>query len=166
MNNLCADKKGRADFKYISLFALCFLIFGFFSAILTVESASYSGLTKPPLSPPPALFAIVWSILYVLIGGVTGAVYSFAGECYDENVKAGLTYAILGFIVNLLWYPLFFGRGELTAALVDIIVLLALNTACIISYYRIKPLYGYLLIPYEIWLAFATYLNLGFIIVN
>ncbi len=165
-NSIKKDNGEKGSLIYTTVFALCFLILGFFSAILTGDSNAYAGLNKPPLSPPPELFAVVWSILYIIIGGVNGSVYFLNDPLKEENRKNGLVFAFIGFLINLLWYPIFFGRGEFVAALVDIIVIFILNLICIIEYRKIKPLYAYLLIPYAVWLAFATYLNLGVIILN
>lgn len=167
MNNLI-KKEGeeKGSLIYTTVFALCFLILGFFSAILTGNTNAYAGLNKPPLSPPPELFAVVWSILYIVIGGVNGSVYFLNDPLKEENRKNGLVFAFIGFLLNLLWSPIFFGRGEFVAALVDVIAIFILNLICIIEYRKIKPLYAYLLIPYAVWLAFATYLNLGVIILN
>ncbi len=167
MNNSIEKGNGeRGSLIYITIFALCFLLLGFLSAILTGDSNAYAGLNKPPLSPPPELFAVVWSILYVIIGGVNGSVYFMNDPLKEENRKNGLVFAFIGFLLNLLWYPIFFGRGEFVAALVDVIVIFVLNLICIIEYRKIKPIYAYLLIPYAVWLAFASYLNLGVIILN
>ncbi len=167
MNNVNdKEKSEKGSIIYTTVFALCFLILGFFSAILTGDSNAYAGLNKPPLSPPPELFAVVWSILYIVIGGVNGSVYFLNDPLKEENRKNGLIFAFIGFLLNLLWYPIFFGRGEFIASLVDVIFIFVLNLICIIEYRKIKPIYSYLLIPYAIWLAFATYLNLGVILLN
>ena len=164
-NNNVTDS-GTSAARYVFLFALCFLLFGFFSAILVGDPISYSELDSPPLSPPPQLFAIVWSVLYIIVGGVTGAVFANNIKELNEERRFGLTLSFLGFILNLLWYPLFFGRGELTAALVDVAVILIFNIVCTVGFYKIKKAYGLLLVPYSLWLAFAFYLNLGYIILN
>lgn len=167
MNN-SVEKRNveKGSLLYTTIFALCFLILGFFSAILTGNTNAYAGLNKPPLSPPPELFAVVWSILYIIIGGVNGSVYFLNDPLREENRKNGLVFAFIGFVLNLLWSPIFFGRGEFVAALVDVIAIFILNLICIIEFRKIKHIYGYLLIPYALWLAFAAYLNLGVIILN
>ena len=164
MNN--RNKKGSSDIKYITLFALCFLLLGFYSALITGDTSLYGQLNNPPLSPPPQVFAIVWSVLYVLIGGVVGAVYSYNGEYNPNDKKDGLLWAYIGFLFNLLWYPLYFGNGQLLPAAIDIVVILLLNFVTFKYFYRIKPIFAYLLIPYIIWLLFALYLNIGTVILN
>lgn len=164
MNN--CKNNNQSTGKYVFLFAVCFLLLGFFSALMTGDPVSYSMLNSPPFSPPPQLFAIVWSILYVFIGGITGAVFGDVNNEMPEERKYGLTLSFFGFILNLMWYPLFFGRGELVASLIDIGVIFVLNLFCLLNFYKIKKLYGILLIPYAVWLAFAFYLNLGYIILN
>ena len=160
------NEKGRSDIKYITLFALCFLLLGFYSALITGDTALYGQLNNPPLSPPPETFAIVWSILYVLIGGVFGAVYSYNGEYNQSDKQDGLTWSAIGFLFNLLWYPLYFGNGQLLPAAIDIGVILLLSFVAFKYFYRIKPIFAYLLIPYIIWLLFALYLNRGTVILN
>ncbi|MBR5322825.1 MAG: tryptophan-rich sensory protein [Clostridia bacterium] len=166
MNTLTEKNTEKWNLIYTVIFALSFLIFGFFSAILTGSSNAYIGLNKPTFSPPPELFAVVWSLLYVIIGWVNGSVYFLNNPIYEDNRRKGFVFAVIGFILNLLWYPLFFGRGEFVASFIDIIAIFLLDVICIIEYRRIKPIYGNLLIPYAIWLAFAAYLNLGVIILN
>ncbi len=165
-NNIMQNTKEKSNIKYVTIFALTALLLGFFSALLTGDSSLLGVVNQPPLSPPPIVFGIVWSILYILIGGIFGAAYSYEGEINSTDRRDGLWFASIGFIFNLLWYPLFFGKGQFLASLIDIAVILILNIIVAIRFYRIKPIYGYLLILYIVWLAFALYLNLGIIILN
>jgi len=165
-NNLKTETNDNLNIKYITLFAISFLVLGFFSAVLAGDTSLYGELVRPPLSPPPIVFGIVWSILYVIIGGVTGAVYSFDGEYDPKDRENALWFMCLGFVFNLLWSPLYFGKGQLLAALIDIAVMFVLTLEAYKNINRIKKLYAYLLIPYLVWLLFAFYLNLGTIILN
>lgn len=165
-NNNGIKNSSTNSLRYILLFALCFLLFGFFSALMTDDAVSLAMLNRPPFAPPPQLFAVAWSILYVIIGSVTGAVFAENNsELYEER-EYGLSLSCFGFMLNLMWYPLFFGSGELLAALIDIGVIFILNLVCLLNFYKIKKAYGLLLIPYSLWLAFAFYLNFGYILLN
>ncbi len=62
-------------------------------------------------------------------------------------------------MANALWTPLFFGAGQLGWALVDIVVLNLLLTATIVTFWRIDRPPGWLLVPYLLWVDFATALN-------
>jgi len=164
--NSITERKNDSNIRYITLFALSFLLLGFYSAVLTGDATLYGMLNSPPLSPPPIVFGIVWSVLYLIIGGVTGAVFTFDGEYNKSNRENALWFICLGFLFNLLWYPLYFGRGQLFAALVDIVIIFILTLEAYYNIKRIKKVYAYLLIPYLAWLLFAFYLNLGTIVLN
>ncbi len=160
------NENGIGDVKFITLGALSFLLLGFFSAILTGGTELYGSLNSPPLSPPPIVFSVVWSILYVLIGGTVGAVYSYKGETNEQDRKNGVVLAILALVFNLLWSPLYFGRGQLLAALIDLVMITILTVTYAKYFYKVKKLFGYLTIPYIVWLLFALYLNVGVVILN
>ncbi len=165
-NMIKKNEKASSDIKYITLGALTVLLLGFFTALLTGDSSLYGNLKMPPLSPPPILFSIVWSILYVLIGGTIGGVYSYNDESVSEEKKNGLLLAVISLVFNLLWFPLFFGKGQLLAALVDLIAIILFTVLYAKYFYKIKPIFAYLTIPYILWLLFAFYLNLGVVILN
>ena len=82
--NSISERKNNSNIRYITLFALSFLLLGFYSAVLTGGASLYGMLNSPPLSPPPIVFGIVWSVLYLIIGGVTGSVFSYDGV-YDKS---------------------------------------------------------------------------------
>ena len=63
-------------------------------------------------------------------------------------------------------FALFFSFNLLTFSFIWILLLIALVVVMIVSFYRISPLAALLQIPYLIWLLFAAYLNLGFVILN
>jgi len=160
------NDKGTGDLKFITLGGLTFLLLGFFSAILTGGTELYGTLNMPPLSPPPVVFSVVWSILYVLIGGTFGAVYSYTGDVNGQDRRNGLVLSVLSLVFNLLWTPLYFGKGQLLAALIDLVMITILTVTYAKYFYKVKKLYGYLTIPYIAWLLFALYLNIGVVILN
>ena len=124
---------------------------------------SYSNFIKPPLSPPGWLFGIVWPILYLLMGIAAYIIYQTPQT--PERKKATTLYWTQLF-VNFLW-PIIFFRFEwywisvLVILLLDVLVLM---TA--MRFYMQKKVAGYLMIPYLLWLLFATYLNIGVAILN
>ena len=129
--------------------------------LLTRGGEMYDTLIKPPLSPPPFLFGIVWSILYILMAVSITLVISKSG---GETSASKIYY--LQLLVNFIWPVLFFSFGLLTFSFIWILLLTALVAVMIVSFYRISPLAALLQIPYLIWLLFAAYLNLGFVILN
>jgi len=66
---------------------------------------------------------------------------------------------IIQLALNTLWSILFFGLHSPGAAVIEIVFLEAAIIACIVLFYKIKPVAAYLMLPYALWVAFASYLN-------
>jgi tryptophan-rich sensory protein len=73
--------------------------------------------------------------------------------------KSALTLFLVQLVLNALWSWLFFGWHHGGLAFVDILLLWALIVATLISFWRINPLAGALLVPYLLWVSFASALN-------
>ncbi|MHA7864276.1 TspO/MBR family protein [Flagellimonas marinaquae] len=144
---------------YITISVLVCLAIGFLSSIATQSSVNdwYLTLDKPSFTPPNYLFAPVWTALYIMMGVAAGIVWS---KGYHHIwVKTALYHFIFQLLLNALWSIVFFG---LKNPLGGMIVILALLTMIIltIKWFRVisKPA-AYLLIPYVLWVAFASALN-------
>lgn len=137
------------------------VILGGIVGLLISKSMDYNTLEKPPLSPPGFIFGIVWTILYILMG-LSYGLLSTRG-LVDKKEKC-IYYTQL--IVNLIWPILFFVFKARLISCLWIILLLILIIYMIITFYKKHRLAAYLQIPYLIWTAFATYLNIGIYILN
>ena len=136
---------------------------GGLSALLTMGSMDiYKYLDKPPLAPPSILFPIVWTILFILMGISSYLIY----ESDSKNKQKALLIYGIQLLVNFTWPIFFFVLNYRLIALFIIITLLILIIIMIIKFYNINKLAAYLQIPYLLWVAFATYLNFGFYILN
>lgn len=125
----------------------------------------YAELNSPPLAPPGWVFPVVWTILYVLMGLALYEVRMARGGNRIEKTRG---YKLFGLQLafNFLWTILFFRFGlyGFSAIWLGImIVLIALNT---LSFARIVPKAGAMLLPYLLWSLFALYLNIGVFILN
>ena len=139
------------------------LSIGGLSALFTMGSMDiYKYLDKPPLAPPSIVFPIVWTILFTLMGISSYLIY----KSNDENKQKALLIYSLQLLVNFAWPIFFFVLNYRLIALFIIITLLILIIIMIIKFYNINKLSAYLQIPYLFWVAFATYLNFGFYILN
>lgn len=126
------------------------------------KPAWYYSLLKPPFAPPDWIFQPVWLILYFTI--LTAILlYIFKPA---ENKRNGYIYFILQLIFNLLWIPIFFYMQNIILALVVIIFLDIFVFLTIKKFYSVSKLSGLIFIPYFIWILFATYLNMGYLILN
>ena len=126
------------------------------------KSVWYYNLTKPPLAPPDWIFPPVWSTLYFSML-VALLLYLFKPS---QNKKSGYIYFIAQLILNLLWTPTFFYLQNIVLALIVIILLDIFVILTIKSFYKVSKISGVILIPYLIWILFATYLNLGYLILK
>jgi tryptophan-rich sensory protein len=143
----------------------------------------YKNLKKPEYNPPNYVFGIVWPILYLLIGGI----YSYAlydSKCIPDNLsKCGtivyykdLQYWIiptLALIFNFLYVPVFFGENGLYNGFVIIILSLIFAVLTLIqfivqtNYYEYTRVFAIIaLVPYILWLSFASYLSYNIYILN
>ena len=123
----------------------------------------YTSLIKPPLSPSGWLFGVVWPVLYLLMGIAAYLIYQAPQT--PECKKATAFYWIQLF-VNFLWPIVFFRFEWYWIAVVIIILLDILVSITARLFYKINKAAGYLMIPYLIWILFATCLNIGIAILN
>ena len=126
-------------------------------AMATIQAKSfYSRLAQPPWAPPPGIFGPVWTVLYALMGIAAWLVWRSGG--FRPNRKA-LTVFLLQLAFNALWSWLFFAWHRGAWALADVLVLWILIVAALVSFWRVRPVAGALLIPYLLWVSFASALN-------
>lgn len=141
---------------------LVVLVLGAAGGFLTAASIPgwYAGLAKPPGTPPNAVFGPVWSVLYLMMG------LSFARIWHLATPGPAKRRALLLFaaqlILNLAWTPLFFGAHLLGTSLVEIVALWILILLTLTSFRRLDAVAGWMLLPYLLWVGYATYLNAGF----
>lgn len=124
-------------------------------AAASVDAPSfYAQLSKPTWAPPAGVFGPVWTVLYALMGVAAWLVWRSPGP---RSAALTLFGAQLG--ANALWSWLFFAwhRGALAA--VEILVLLALIVAMIVAFWRISRLAALLMVPYLLWVSFASVLT-------
>lgn len=144
---------------------VCFLV-AFIGSVFTLSSIStwYAVLNKPFFSPPNWIFGPVWTILYFMMGVSLHIVWSknLKGKKKDEAIKI----FIFQLIINLLWSLVFFGFHQPLLAFITIIVLWFSIFKTIKSFYEISKVSAYLLIPYILWVSFASILNLAIVALN
>lgn len=124
-------------------------------AVASVDAPSfYAQLNKPSWAPPAGVFGPVWTVLYALMGVAAWLVWRSSGP-----KRAALTLFGAQLAANALWSWLFFAwhRGALAA--VEILVLLALIVAMIVAFWRISRLAALLMVPYLLWVSFASVLT-------
>lgn len=138
---------------------------GFLSGLLTREGMElYKAVVrKPPLSPPAAVFPVVWIILYVLMGIGGARVYMSAPSA--ERTR-GLRLYAAQLIFNFVWSLLFFGAEAYGFALLWLVVLWGLILWMLLTFRRVDRPAALLQLPYLVWVLFAGYLNAGVWLLN
>lgn len=118
--------------------------------------AWYAALAKPDWTPPNWLFAPVWTALYVAIATSGWLVWR-----RTPRVGAPLALWAAQLVLNAAWSWLFFGLHRPGLAVADIVVLLAAIAGFIVASRRVSPAAAALFVPYLLWVAFATALNVA-----
>lgn len=139
----------------------CWLVISFITAgtgaIASVSAAAFYGqLVQPDWAPPASVFGPVWTTLYVLMGIAAWMIWRQGG--FSAN-RPALVLFLVQLAVNAVWSWLFFVWHLGAVAFFDIIVLWLLIVATIVSFWRVSPLAGAILIPYWLWVSFAAVLN-------
>ncbi len=146
-------------------FILLPLAVGYLSSFLSFNSAGrvYEVLKLPSFSPPSWVFAPVWTILYILMGLAAFLIWKKREE---KEVNLALAVYFSQLVLNFFWSLFYFGQGARFLAFLDIILLLLMIAFNIILFSRIRKISAYLLVPYLLWVAFASVLNYSTWILN
>lgn len=159
--------EGNLQMKNLSVKNITILLFSVFicqlagvvGSFFTVRAIPtwYAALNKPSFNPPNWLFAPVWTILYAMMGISLYLVIKIGYE--KKEVRIALMIFGIQLILNALWSILFFGIRSPLFAFVEIIILWLAILMTIIRFYPLSSLAAILLIPYLLWVSFASVLN-------
>lgn len=126
-------------------------------AVASIQAKSFYGqLAQPAWAPPSWLFGPVWTVLYALMAAAAWLVWRSRGF-RANRIALSLFLAQLG--LNALWSWFFFAWHRGALAFADIVLLWLFIVATLVSFWRVRPLAGALLIPYLLWVSFASVLN-------
>ncbi len=121
----------------------------------------FDSINKPPLTPPRIVFPIAWTILYLLMGIAS----YLALDDFKQN-KNGFIFYLAQLVFNFFWSIIFFNYKQYLLAYIWIILLWALIVLTFVYFYKQNKTAGILLIPYILWVTFASYLNLAIYLLN
>ena len=123
----------------------------------TGNSAWYRSLKKPAFNPPPYLFGPVWTALYAMMGVSAFLVWRKRKD--SAAARPALAFFALQLALNAIWTPVFFGLKSVGGALAVILALWAAIVVTIDRFRRVSVVAAVLLIPYLLWVSFASVLN-------
>ena len=142
------------------------LMVGGLSGLVTAQGVRdwYPTLIKPSFNPPSWVFGPVWTVLYLMMGIAAFLVWQ---KGWDSGaVKVALALFAIQLILNGLWSILFFGIRSPGLAFAEILLLWISIGATVVLFWRVSPVAGMLLLPYEAWVTFAAVLNGSIWILN
>lgn len=125
---------------------------------LFAPDAWFSALLKPTWNPPSWVFAPVWTVLYTTMAVALWLVRR-EPESEDRLRNRAMVLFTIQFALNMVWTPLFFGLHSAGLAFVAICLLWIALLSTMLAFGRLRPLAGYLLLPYLLWVSFALVLN-------
>ncbi|MBI2445503.1 tryptophan-rich sensory protein [Candidatus Micrarchaeota archaeon] len=134
---------------------------GAIGAIATFSSIStwYVPLVKPDFAPPNWVFGPAWTLLYLLMGVALYLVWMQGWQ--KPAVRNAVAVFGVQLLLNGLWSFLFFGLHSPLLALLDIVLLLAAIVWTMKAFWGVSRMAAYLLVPYLLWVVFATALNVA-----
>ena len=134
---------------------------GFFTV---PEIASwYVTLNKPSFNPPNYLFGPVWTLLYIFMGI---SLYLVWKQPPSLQRKKAITIFVIQFAINISWSFIFFNQHQILLALVDIMAMWLFIIFTIIAFGKLNKTAAWLLVPYLLWVSFATILNSAIWVLN
>ena len=135
---------------------------GSYFTFMSVETW-YQTLNKPSFNPPDWVFGPVWTILYIMMGTSIWMVW----KSEDNKIRSlAVKLFWLQLFFNVFWTYLFFGIQKIGLGLIEIIFLSVLIILNINYFLKINKIAGYLLIPYLLWVLYASLLNYNLWILN
>ena len=142
----------------ILLSALLCLAIGGLSGFATTDAITgwYANIQKPSFNPPNWIFGPVWTVLYIMMGVALGSIWS---ETTKLSKSKAYTFFFVQLVLNGIWSIIFFAMENPPLAMVDILLLLIFIVLTIKAFLPINKAAAYLLIPYLLWVSFASVLN-------
>jgi len=124
----------------------------------------YAALQKPSFTPPNWLFGPAWVTLYLLMGIAVFLVWQKGLD--TPGVRSSLGVFLIQLVLNISWSIIFFGAKSLLGGVVIIVALWLAILWTILKLFRISVTAGWLMLPYILWVSFASALNISVWMLN
>ena len=121
-----------------------------------MDNGWYVGLEKPAFQPPSWMFGVVWTGLYALMGLALAVIWN---EPPSGQRTTALRLFVVQLALNFAWSPVFFGARLIEVGLLLLIAILVTALMTAKTFRSIRPVAGWLLFPYLLWLCLAVTLN-------
>jgi len=154
------------NYKRLTISLLLPQLAGLFGVIFTSTAIPtwYATLEKPIFSPPNWIFGPMWTLLYVLMGVSVYLIWQQCGK--KKGVENRLYLFWTHLVFNAFWSVIFFGLKNIALALVCILIIWGMIAWMMASFWKIDKRASLLLIPYFLWVSFASALNVSILVLN
>ena len=158
---------GKFSLKKLIVSLLVVVLAGLIGWLFSINAKDiYQTLNLPSFAPPAAAFGIIWPIMYLLMAFSAYRISMLRKPHEKDDAYNALSYYTIQLIFNVLWSVLFFGFQLRGAALADIVILLFYVILTTIRFFKLDKLAGYVMIPYILWVLYATILNIAVVFLN
>lgn len=162
--------KLRSVLVLAAFIAISFAVAGL-GSLATIQNVDgwYSTADKAAWNPPNWIFGPVWTLLYTAMSVAAWLVWR---ERARVNVKPALTIYVVQLALNAVWTPIFFGLYPFIGApalWIALGIILAIDLTVLLTmlrFWRVSRAAAWMLVPYWVWVLFATSLNAALAILN
>jgi translocator protein len=149
----------KSILRLIACFVLCFAV-AWAGSVATIPKIAgwYASLNKPSFTPPNYVFPIAWNILYALMAISLWRLWQLPR---NQQRNRAITLFLLQLAVNFAWSWIFFGAESIRGGLATIVTLDILVVWTIYAAWKVDRFAASLLLPYLLWIGYATALNAG-----
>ncbi|MDR3468713.1 MAG: tryptophan-rich sensory protein [Xanthobacteraceae bacterium] len=155
----------RSIVRLLACLALVFVIAALAGLVTAPEIATwYADLAKPSWTPPRVVFPVAWTLLYGLMAVALWRLWDRAAP--SPQRRQALAFFLVQLALNAAWSPVFFGLHAIDAGLAVIVVLVVALFGTVVTSARVDRLSAILLLPYLLWVVYATTLNAGILAMN
>lgn len=145
----------RIKTNYISISLITFFVAAVGSRLTSAGMDWYDGLRLPAAAPDGGIIGLMWTVIFIL-STVSAILFWNASRKRHFMIIAGLF--LLNAFLNVFWSFLFFTLHLFWWAVAEMLLLNLVNLALIILLWKYDRRSAVLLVPYFIWVSFATWL--------
>ncbi|MEH7627866.1 TspO/MBR family protein [Bacillus subtilis] len=140
----------------LAVFVITYALFSAAGYLFPVDQEWYNSLKKPDWTPSGTAIGIIWAILFALISlsaAIVYAAFSFKGA------KSFWFTLLINYVLNQAFSYFQFTQKNLLVASLDCLLVAITAIVLLIIAKKYSRAASYLLLPYFLWSAFATFLS-------
>ena len=136
------------------------LVYAFGSGIWVSSSPGwYASLNRPPWQPPSFVFGIIWPYNFIMLGV---AAFNIAQSLTRTQTITWLLFFAASVTSALVWAYQFYVPHNLSVAAIALGIAALLTLPVLYLTFKASLLIGFLLVPYQVWVAIAATLSWGY----